>query len=212
MSLNPSYEKKYWAENTSVAGVDEAGIGPLAGPVVAAAVMFEQKHFKVRQQWWEEINDSKKLSHKKREELVKLVYSKTPNVGVGSASVEEIDDLNILQARLLAMKRAIENLNNTPEIVLVDGNRQINTLNVLQRTIVKGDEKVLSIAAASIVAKVTRDNILKNLHEQFPQYGFDQHKGYPTQFHFEMLQKFGPCEVHRKSFAPVRSVMIENKT
>ena len=195
------------------AGVDEVGVGPLAGPVIAAAVVFDfrKKLFdtKIKNSWTREVRDSKKLSHEKREELVKFIIKHALTFGIGKSSVTEIDQINILQSRLIAMKRAIENLGKKPQIVLIDGNRSIPDLQIQQRLIVRGDEKVFSIAAASILAKVTRDNILKNLHKQFPQYGFDKHKGYGTQFHFEMIQKYGPSEVHRKSFEPIKSMIAQ---
>ena len=204
-------DKKMQAAHGLFAGVDEAGVGPLAGPVIAAAVVFDfrKKMFTAnsRNGWLQEINDSKKLTHEKREYLLKFVIKHALAFGIGISSVAEIDRINILQSRLIAMKRAIENLRKIPKIVFVDGNRSIPNLQIQQRLIVRGDEKVFSIAAASILAKVTRDNILKNLHKQFPQYGFDRHKGYGTQFHFEMIQKYGPSEVHRKSFAPIKSLL-----
>jgi len=210
--LDYSYEQKFAKRHKTIAGVDEVGVGPLAGPVVAAAVVFSPKVFASNTNtWWEEMNDSKKLSHKKREELLKVIVEKSESFSIGTASVEEIDKLNILQARLIAMKRAVENLKKFPSLVLVDGNRMIKNIKAQQKTIVKGDAKVLSIACASIVAKVTRDNLLKNLHEKFPEYGFDVHKGYPTKMHFEKLKQFGPCEIHRKSFAPVKELLFESE-
>ena len=204
-------DKKIQRKHGLLAGVDEAGVGPLAGPVIAAAVVFDfrKKVFslRVRQDWIHEINDSKKLTHEKREQLLRFIIKHAVSFGIGKSSVTEIDEINILQSRLAAMKRAIGNLKKKPEIVLIDGNRSVPHLEIKQRLIIRGDEKVFSIAAASILAKVTRDNILKNLHKKFPEYGFDRHKGYGTQFHFEMIQKYGPCGIHRKSFEPIKSLL-----
>jgi len=194
------------------AGVDEAGVGPVAGPVIAAAVVFDfrKKVFQQkRQSWTREVNDSKKLSPKIREELLKFIIKHAVTFGIGRSDVSEIDEMNILQSRLAAMKRAIFKLKVKPRLVLIDGNRVIPRLKIEQRTMVRGDEKVFSIAAASILAKVTRDNVLKNLHKKFPQYGFDRHKGYGTQFHFEMIQKHGPCDIHRKTFEPIKSLLSQ---
>ena len=204
-------DKKLQKKHGLFAGVDEAGVGPLAGPVIAAAIVFDfrRKVFnsRVKEDWIHEINDSKKLTHKKREQLLRFIIKHALAFGIGKSSVSEIDEINILQSRLAAMKRAIENLKKQPRIVLIDGNRHVPHLQTKQKLIVRGDEKVFSIAAASILAKVTRDNVLKNLHEKFPQYGFDRHKGYGTQFHFEMIQKYGPCDIHRKSFEPIKSII-----
>jgi len=206
-------DKKLQGTHGMLAGVDEAGVGPLAGPVVAAAVIFDfrKKLFnsKIREDWIRQVNDSKKLTHEKREQLLKFIIKHALSFGIGRSSVTEIDEINILQSRLIAMKRAIENLSKKPRLVLIDGNRPVPHLQIKQRLIIRGDEKVFSIAAASILAKVTRDNILKNLHKKFPQYGFDRHKGYGTQFHFEMIQKYGPCDIHRKSFEPIKSIIAQ---
>ncbi|MBS4027896.1 MAG: ribonuclease HII [Ignavibacteriales bacterium] len=183
-----------WDENiTRIAGVDEAGRGPLAGPVIAAAVIFP-KEISLKG-----INDSKKLSEKQREELFPKIFEKAFSVGVGTVDNIEIDSLNILNASLEAMKRAVENLSLRPQHLLIDGNRY-RSHGIPFTTIVKGDAKCFSIAAASIIAKVTRDKLMKELDEQFPVYGFAQHKGYPTKKHVEAIQKFGTCEIHRKSF------------
>ena len=179
-----------------LAGVDEAGRGPLAGPVVAAAVILDDTR---------RINglaDSKVLSPLQREKLYDRIREKALCCSVGSATVEEIDTLNIFHATMLAMKRAVEGLRLRPVKVLVDGNR-LPRLDVLSEAIVGGDAKVKSISAASIVAKVTRDRLLQELHEEFPQYGFAAHKGYSTPEHLQALRVHGPCIHHRKHFAPV---------
>ncbi|RRD40979.1 ribonuclease HII [Leptotrichia sp. OH3620_COT-345] len=182
--------------NQIIAGVDEAGRGPLAGPVVAAAVIITQ-YFKEL----EEINDSKKLTAKKREHLFELINKKCI-VGTGMADENEIDRINILNATFSAMKRAITDLKEKSDfdIVLVDGNHKIRGYNEKQEAVIKGDSKSLSIAAASIIAKVTRDRLLDEMSEQFPEYGFERHKGYGTKFHREILLEKGPCSYHRKSF------------
>jgi ribonuclease HII len=179
-----------------VAGVDEAGRGPLAGPVVAAAVILDDKKRILG------LADSKVLTALARERLYDKIREKALCCSVGMASVEEIDELNIFHATMLAMKRAVEGLRLKPVKVLVDGNR-LPKLEVLSEAIVDGDAKIKSISAASIIAKVTRDRMLVELHEQFPQYGFAAHKGYSTAEHLEALRVHGPCEHHRRFFAPV---------
>jgi ribonuclease HII len=179
-----------------VAGVDEAGRGPLAGPVVAAAVILDDKKRVLG------LADSKVLTPLAREKLYDKIREKALCCAVGMASVEEIDELNIFHATMLAMKRAVEGLRLKPAKVLVDGNR-LPKLEVLSEAIVDGDAKVKVISAASIIAKVTRDRMLVELHEQFPQYGFAAHKGYGTPEHLEALRLHGPCVHHRRHFAPV---------
>jgi len=180
-----------------VCGVDEAGRGPLAGPVFAAAVILDTGRPIAG------IADSKKLAPARREKLAHEIRSYALAWSVASASVEEIDALNILQASLLAMRRAVEKLEVTPQEVLVDG-LHCPCVSVPARAIVKGDATVITIAAASILAKVARDEEMLSLHQEFPQYGFDRHKGYPTRSHLEALQAHGVSRVHRRSFAPVR--------
>ena len=183
-----------------VAGVDEAGRGPLAGPVVAAAVILDElKPIKG-------LNDSKKLGPRTRERLFDEIRAKALCCSIAEASVEEIDALNILQATLLAMRRAVEGLRLRPNKVLVDGNR-LPVLMMAAEAIVKGDTKVRAISAASILAKVQRDRLCLALHEQHPLYGFDVHKGYPTPLHLAALREHGACAQHRRSFAPVRKVL-----
>jgi ribonuclease HII len=183
-----------------VAGVDEAGRGPLAGPVVAAAVMLDDLK-PIRG-----LKDSKQLSARARDRLFDEIRAKALCCCIAEASVEEIDRLNILHATLLAMSRAVDGLRLKPHKVLVDGNR-LPVLKVMAEAIVKGDTKVKAISAASILAKVHRDRLCVTLHEQHPQYGFDGHKGYATAAHLAALREHGACAHHRRSFAPVRDVL-----
>lgn len=176
-----------------VCGIDEAGRGPLAGDVFAAAVIFDEGVFV------EGINDSKKLTEKKREALFDEIISKARAYCIASASVEEIERLNILQADFLAMERAYSGLDVKAGIVLVDGN-QLPALDAQMRYVIKGDAKSASIAAASILAKVSRDRYMKQMAEKYPQYGFEKHKGYGTKAHYAAVDEFGLCEIHRKSF------------
>ena len=174
-------------------GVDEAGRGPLAGPVCAAACILPRG---------EEIpglNDSKKLSEKKREELYDVITEKAVTFGIAFASVEEIEAMNILNATYLAMNRAIEMLEPVPELALIDGNRN-QAIQIPSRCIVKGDARCADIAAASVLAKVTRDRYMLDLAEQYPQYAFEKHKGYGTALHYSALREYGPSPVHRMSF------------
>lgn len=188
------YEKAAREEGfQAVCGVDEAGRGPLAGPVFAAAVILPENCA------IEGINDSKKLTPKKREKLFDEICSNAVSYGIGFATEGEIDSINILQATFLAMKRAVDAMTIKPDLALVDGNRMPD-LGVETRTIIKGDALCASIAAASILAKVSRDRLLCQIDEIYPEYGFAQHKGYGTAYHLEMLKKCGPCPVHRKTF------------
>ena len=183
-----------------MAGVDEAGRGPLAGPVVAAAVILNELK-PIRG-----LADSKVLSPKRREQLFANILDRALCVSIAEASVEEIDALNILQATLLAMRRAVEGLRLPPKRVLVDGN-QLPRLTMPALAVVRGDATVRSISAASIVAKVHRDRMCVELHQLWPAYGFDGHKGYCTPEHLDALQRHGACPAHRRSFAPVRAVL-----
>jgi len=183
-----------------VAGVDEAGRGPLAGPVVAAAVILDEL------QPIEGLADSKKLSAKQRERLYDEIRAKALCCCIAEASVEEIDEINILQATMLAMRRAVEGLRLKPSLVQVDGNR-LPVLKVPAEAIVKGDAKVAAISAASILAKVHRDRLCDELHQAYPQYGFDGHKGYPTADHVAALKQHGVTPAHRRSFGPVKVVL-----
>ena len=186
-----------WNEVGLMAGVDEAGRGPLAGAVVAAAVILDDQHP------IKGLADSKCLSARRRERLYDEILAKALCCSIAQASVEEIDRLNILQATMLAMRRAVQGLRLKPRLVLVDGNR-IPVMDVRAEAIVKGDSLVPAISAASILAKVYRDRACISLDLQFPQYGFARHKGYGTAAHLAALHAFGPCEQHRRSFAPVR--------
>lgn len=209
-----------------VLGVDEAGRGPLAGPVVAAAVQLKNFEFRIsnfesnpnesifNDKNWELIRDSKKLSEKQREKAYEFIMENF-HVGVGLCDHNTIDRINILEASFLAMKKAIAALrrgssqssatsNQQKMIILVDGNKAIPNFSEEQRAVVGGDRKVKAIAAASIIAKVTRDRMMMEAHEKYPEYAFDKHKGYGTKAHMDALEKHGPCEIHRKSFAPVK--------
>ena len=176
-----------------ICGVDEAGRGPLAGPVYAAAVILP------RDLEIPGLTDSKKLSDKKRRELFPIIQEQAVAFGIGVASEKEIDEINILQATFLAMKRALEKLSVRPDLALIDGNRETD-FGVPAKTVVKGDSLSASIAAASILAKVSRDDYMMELAQKCPQYGFDIHKGYGTKAHYQALREFGPSEVHRMTF------------
>lgn len=186
------YEKEY-SQYDFICGIDEVGRGPLAGPVVAGAVVLP-KGSRILY-----INDSKKLSAKKREELFDIIKEEAVSVGIGMASPERIDEINILQATYEAMQQAICKLNPAPDMLLVDA-VTIPEVTTKQVGIVKGDAKSVSIAAASILAKVTRDRMMVELDEAYPEYGFAQHKGYGSAAHIEALKKYGPCPIHRESF------------
>ncbi len=188
------YEKEAFSLGyTNICGVDEAGRGPLAGPVCAAAVILPRNHI------IEDVNDSKKLSEKKREILFDVINNQALSYSIAFATVEEIENLNILEATMLAMKRAVKGLNITPDFVMVDGNK-CPEIDIKCESIVKGDANSMSIAAASILAKVSRDRLCYEYAKQYPQYSFDKHKGYGTKLHIEMIRKYGPCPIHRKSF------------
>ncbi len=176
-----------------ICGVDEAGRGPLAGPVYAAAVVLPRGHI------IEGVNDSKKLTEKKREYLFEKIKDEALDYSIAFADEKEIDEINILQATFLAMRRAVESLKITPDIALIDGNKEPG-LQIAQKAVVKGDAKSASIAAASILAKVSRDRYMLKMAENYPQYQFEKHKGYGTKLHYEMLNKYGPCEIHRITF------------
>jgi ribonuclease HII len=201
-------EKKLWKKGFRfVAGLDEAGRGPLAGPVVAAAAVMKKSLRKI--DILREVKDSKKLSPKKREKLYKILKN-CPFVewGIGRVSEKVIDKINILEATKLAMKKAIKKLKRKPDFLILDGNFKID-VKISQKSIIKGDEKVFSCASASILAKVYRDKIMRKYHKKYPRYGFDKHKGYPTKYHFKMLKKHGPCKIHRKSFRPVKIQFVD---
>lgn len=185
-ALNNGYEL--------ICGVDEAGRGPLAGPVYAAAVILPKGHIV------EGVNDSKKLSEKKRELLFDKIIDECVCYSIGTASEKEIDEINILQATYLAMKRAVDGLEIVPQLALIDGNRIPPLTASDAKAIVKGDAKSASIACASILAKVSRDRYMLKMAEKYPEYQFKKHKGYGTKLHYEMIEQFGICEIHRKTF------------
>lgn len=187
-------EDKLYSEGYNfVCGVDEAGRGPLCGPVVAAAVILP------KDEYIEGVNDSKKLTEKKREKLYDDIMKKAVAVSIGISDVDVIEKVNILNATKLAMKQAIEKLSIKPDYVLIDGNQMID-INIKAETVVSGDAKSLSIAAASIIAKVTRDRMLIEFDKKYPEYGFAKHKGYGTKSHIEAIQKYGLTDIHRPSF------------
>lgn len=191
------------ARKQLVAGVDEVGRGPIAGPVVAAAVILDADKS------IEGLNDSKKLSQKKREALAIEIKQQALAWSIGRVDVDVIDQINILQASMLAMKIALESLFKRPQFVFVDGNRNPD-VDIPCETVVKGDYYIPAISAASILAKVNRDNEMVEMDQRYPGYGFAQHKGYPTKSHMQSLAELGPLSIHRKSFAPVK-IAIENQ-
>ena len=198
MKLDPwSFEKKSIKKGFSrVAGIDEAGRGPLAGPVISAAVILPSS-FPVS-----DVKDSKKLTPKKRADLYEKIYEHAISVGIGIVDSVEIDRINILKASLMSMAISVENLKPQPDYLLIDGKFKIQSV-LPQEPIVKGDSLSISIAAASIVAKVTRDRLMEIYHLYYPHFGFSQHKGYPTRAHKEAIREFGPCPIHRRSFKSV---------
>ena len=179
-------------------GIDEAGRGPLAGRVYAASVILDASK-KISG-----LNDSKKLSHEKRSELYYEIKEKSLSYGIAYCSNEEIDKINILNASFLAMKRSLEKINTSFDYVLVDGNIFPFGIDIKGEAVVKGDSKVEEIMAASILAKVERDLYMEKMNDKYPEYGFEKHKGYPTKLHFELLKKYGPCPIHRKTFKGVK--------
>lgn len=194
--LDTVFERELWTRGKTPAGLDEAGRGPLAGPVVAAAVILPVDFIN------NGINDSKKLTPRKRELICEEIKRSALAVGIGVVEPMDIDRLNILKASLLAMEKAVYKLTRKPDYLLIDGNQRTSLL-IPQETLVKGDSRCCSIAAASIVAKVTRDSIMDEYHEMYPEYNFIKHKGYPTREHLEIIKKIGPCPIHRKTFRGV---------
>lgn len=183
-----------------IAGIDEAGRGPLAGPVVAAAVILPTRCR------LSEVTDSKQLPAREREQVYTAILEQAVGVGIGSADAAEIDQLNILEATRLAMRRAIDQLAPPPDYVLIDA-VTLPGLTVPVKPIIKGDSLSVSVAAASVIAKVTRDRLMASYHETFPEYGFLSHKGYGTAEHLERLARYGPCSIHRRTFSPVQDLM-----
>ena len=190
---NKAYEKGF----LKIAGIDEAGRGPLAGPVISAAVILP-KNFKNN-----DITDSKKLTHRKREALYSLIYQNAVSIGIGIVDNILIDNINILQASLLSMLIAVNNLSIKPDFLLIDGTHKINT-DICQSPIIKGDSLSISIASASIIAKVTRDKIMGKYHDKYPLYNFDKNKGYPTKKHKEAIARLGLTPIHRRTFKGVK--------
>ncbi|EKD58590.1 MAG: ribonuclease HII [uncultured bacterium] len=218
---------------TCIIGTDEVGRGPLCGPVLACAAMFKDPSFEIpaeKQKQFDLIRDSKKLSEKQRDEIFDFINEHF-HVGIGLCDHETIDRINILEASFLSMKKAIQDLqrimnlesknkgekigpmiNDSKFLILVDGNKEIPNLSMEQYSVIGGDKLVKSISAASIMAKVTRDRIMHEMHQKYPQYGLDKHKGYGTKVHMEALEAFGPCPIHRKSFAPVKRSLKKSQT
>ena len=190
-------QKRDFPDNNAVVGIDEAGRGPLAGPLVVAAVMLKNDVFH------DKLNDSKKLSQAVREKLYDWILENSIEYTISIISVEDIDSLNILQATLLGMKKCVESFSLKPDIALFDGNKVPNITNVKSIPIIKGDSIYACIAAASIIAKVTRDRIMIQIDKEFPEYYFCEHKGYPTKKHIDNINKYGVLPIHRKTFKPI---------
>lgn len=197
------YDKALKTDFPLLCGVDEAGRGPLCGPVCCAAVVLRDDFV------CEEINDSKKISEKKREKLFDVIIENAVSYSIIFVEPKTIDEINILNASLLGMKQAVKSLNLTPDLVIVDGNKVPPEMNVETKAVVKGDAKSLSIAAASILAKVSRDRYMEKLHEQYPQYRLDKHKGYPTKLHYELLAENGIQDFYRRSFLKNRPELLK---
>ncbi len=215
--LTPTYtlETKFLPNYRLIAGVDEVGVAPLAGPVVSAAVILNPEkigRYRSKTKWWYDVRDSKTLSARKREFMIGFIKNNSLDFGIGMASHREIDELNIHEATLLSMRRAVENMKTIPEMVLIDGKFVIVPFDfargiIAQNAIINGDANVLSIAAASILAKVYRDALMTDYAKEFSDYGFEKHKGYDTVFHRKALLKFGPCPIHRMTYQTVKDIM-----
>jgi len=213
---NLKEEKKLWKKGLKVvAGLDEVGRGCLAGPVVAVATVIDPRtNFKKWKSLLQKVNDSKKLTPEKREKVFEMIQS-APFLfwAVGRVSPKVIDKINILEATKLAMKKAIKNLkakiNSDVDFLILDGNFKLNT-KIPQKSIIKADEKVFSCAISSIIAKVKRDELMKKYAKIYPQFCFEKHKGYPTSLHLKMVQKYGVCKIHRKSFGPIKKYVAKN--
>jgi ribonuclease HII len=212
----PTYkneQQKFTQGFKFVAGCDEVGIAPLAGPVVAAVVILDPDSIgkqRSKNKWWYRVRDSKTVNEKERGELVDFIKDHCLDFGLGIVTHETIDEINIYNAAQLAMRQSITSLKTKPDFLFVDGPHKIKSLDVAQGPVVDGDAKVLSIAAASIIAKVARDKMLCDLHETFPVYGFTKHKGYPTAMHRMALMQHGVSPVHRQSFAFVNKIIKKN--
>jgi len=208
-NIMPTFDEEqnaFQAGYRLVGGIDEAGRGPLAGPVVAACVVC-RPDTEVDDKILAEIKDSKKLTERKREELYDVVHRSFAGVGIGWCDHATIDRVNILEAAFLAMKKAIGALSARPDFILLDGKFPLPNTSLPQKAIIGGDDLAFSIAAASIIAKVVRDRMMRGWHDHYPVYGFDRHKGYGTKLHLERLAEHGPCPIHRKSFAPVKNML-----
>jgi ribonuclease HII len=209
----PTYKyetQKHFEGFLNVAGCDEVGIAPLAGPVVAATVILDPDSIgkqRSKSKWWYRVRDSKTTNEAERGELVNFIKDHCLDFAIGAVSHETIDEINIHQAAMLAMKKSVSGLKKSTDYLFLDGIHKIKSIQVPQQAVIDGDAKILSIAAASIVAKVARDEILRNLHELYPQYGFMKHKGYPTKLHRQAIVKFGVSPVHRKSFIFVQQAL-----
>ena len=197
------YDKALKTDFPLLCGVDEAGRGPLCGPVCCAAVVLKDDFV------CEEINDSKKISEKKREKLFDVIIENAVSYSIVFVDTKTIDEINILNASLLGMKQAVKSLSLTPDLVIVDGNKVPPEMDVETKAVVKGDAKSLSIAAASILAKVSRDRYMEKLHEEYPQYRLDKHKGYPTKLHYELLAEYGIQDFYRRSFLKNRPELLK---
>jgi ribonuclease HII len=201
--LDLAEEKKLFSQGYKIIGaLDEAGRGPLAGPVVAACVIFNA-NISINNDLIK-VNDSKKLSEKTREDLFELIKQNFIEVGVGVCDHKTIDRINILQATFLAMKKALSSVKTKPDFIMIDGSAKLPNYSTPQQAYVKGDERFFTIAAASIIAKVARDRLMREMDKLYPDYGFSQHKGYGTKFHLEKLAQYGPCAIHRLSFNKVK--------
>ena len=201
--ISSQQEKRIFSSGYKwVGGIDEAGRGPLAGPVVAACVLSE-KTFNFKNKKFRDLNDSKKIAEEKREEIFENLMNSDLRIGVGICSHLIIDKINILQATFLAMKKAVNALEKKPDFIFVDGKLLIPRLEIKQQAVIGGDGKIFLVAAASVIAKVTRDRIMKKMHKKFPDYNFLENKGYCTSEHMKLLEKNGPCRIHRRSFFPV---------
>lgn len=204
--FNLTKEKEIFQNGYALIGaIDEAGRGPLAGPVVAACVLLKNDY--CPDEKLKAVNDSKKLTSKKRKELFSIILEDFFEIGIGICDCDVVDRINVLQASFLAMKKAVGQLKSKPEFIILDGGFAIPNFSTKQQAIKRGDSTVFSIAAASIVAKETRDNIMLKMHEQYPQYAFDRHKGYGTKLHLEALKKYGPSPIHRKTFGGVKELI-----